>query len=123
MEEQEKETPKAPEASPASSSGEDEKLMAVLCYLGILVLIPLLTKKDDDFVKFHIQQGLALLVAAIVWGFAWIILAFIPVLGWLLAIAGWILLFVLMIIGIVNALNNAKKPLPVLGALGEKFHI
>lgn len=82
-----------------------------------------MVEKDDDFVKFHVQQGLALLVASVIWGFAWVILAFIPFLGWILAVAGWILLFVLMIIGIVNVLNNAKKPLPILGELGEKFKI
>ncbi|MCD6422236.1 hypothetical protein J7L13_02730 [bacterium] len=47
-----------------TSSGE-QKLMAVLCYLGILVLIPLVLKKSDPEVKFHIEQGLTLFVS---WG-------------------------------------------------------
>jgi len=109
--------------SQASNDNGDGKGMAAISYLGILVLIPLLTKKDDPFVKFHVQQGLALLVAGVIWGFAWIILAFIPILGWLIAMAGWVILVVLMVMGIINAVNGAEKPLPILGGFAKAFKI
>lgn len=112
------------ESAPQVKSGaDDNKGMAAISYLGILVLIPLLTKKDDPFVKFHVQQGLALLVAGVVWGFAWIILAFIPILGWLIAMAGWVILVVLMVMGIINAVNGEEKPLPILGNFAKAFKI
>jgi len=123
MEEQEKETPKAPEASPASSSGEDEKLMALLAYFGGLVLIPLLVKKDSEYVRFHVQQGLTLLVAEAVWVIAGRILAFIPILGWLIVVVGWLILLILSFIGIANALSGKKAPLPILGGLAKNFNI
>ena len=112
-----------PKNIPAAGGGDNDKGMAAISYLGLLVLIPLLTKKDDSFVKFHVQQGLVLLIADVIWGFAWVILALIPVLGWLLAVAGWIFLFVLMIIGIINAVNGQEKELPVIGKFAKNFKI
>ena len=77
-------------------------LMAVLCYFGILVLIPLLTdSKNDPFVKFHIKQGLVLLLAGIIVG----LLRQVPIIGWLLSIV----ILVLFIIGIINAARGKKE--------------
>lgn len=90
--------------------------MAVIAY--IIFFLPLLTEaKKDPFVKYHVKQGLALFLAGIVMR----IIAYIPVIGWVLVWPFNILLFVLFIIGIRHALNNEQKPLPVIGKLGEKF--
>ena len=32
---------------------DDKKIMGILSYISFLCLIPLFTKKDDDFVYFH----------------------------------------------------------------------
>ncbi len=111
--------------SPQTSSASvgDDKLMALLCYLGILVLVPLLVKKDSEYVKFHIQQGLVLLVTEIVWSVAWWILALIPVLGWVVGLAGWLVILYLWIVGIVNALSGVKKELPLIGQWGKQFNL
>ena len=39
---------------------DQDKVMLILSYLGLLSLIPLLTVKDSDYVKFHAKQGLVL---------------------------------------------------------------
>jgi len=91
-------------------------LMAVLSYFGILVLIPLLTDaKNDPFVKFHIKQGLVLLIVYVISGF----IIWVPIIGWLLGI----LLFILFIIGVINAASGKETPLPVIGQFGEKINI
>ena len=47
--------------------GEKNTLMAVLAYLGILILVPFLTDaKKDPFVKFHLKQGVALIIVEVV---------------------------------------------------------
>jgi len=113
-------TPPESPTPPAEPQGEGEggdKVMALLCYLGILVVIPLLVKKDDAYVKFHAKQGLVLLIA-------WIILSIIfviPFVGWVVGFIGYIILLVLGIIGIVNALSGKMKPLPIVGKFAEKF--
>ena len=41
---------------------EKGKLMAVLSYIGILVVIPYFAEKENKFVRFHAIQGLNLLL-------------------------------------------------------------
>ena len=90
--------------------------MAVLSYLGILVLIPLLTEaKKEPFVKFHVQQGLVLLIAWVIGG----ILFWIPVIGWLL----WLVIAIFSIVGIVAAASGKETPLPVVADIAKKFKI
>lgn len=96
--------------------------MAILCYLSFLVIIPLLTEaKNESFVKFHIKQGLVLLIASLVVS---LLGSVIPVLGWfIIAPVGAIWLTILMIMGIINAANGAEKELPTIGKYGDKFNI
>ena len=41
--------------------------MAILAYFGILVLIPIFAAKDSKFARFHSNQGLILLIVAILY--------------------------------------------------------
>ena len=99
------------------------KSLAWLSYLGLLLLIPLLVLKDNPYAKYHVKQGLALLILGIASGVAGIVLGFIPVLGWLLWMALWIFIVVLAIIGIINALSGKTEPLPLIGKYGDQFKI
>jgi uncharacterized membrane protein len=101
---------------PEQKDTSSNTLMAVLCYFGILVLIPLVTDaKNDPFVKFHIKQGLALLIVYVIC----FIFLMIPVIGWLLGI----FLFVLFIMGVINAATGKQNSLPVIGQLADKIKI
>ena len=89
-----------------------------LCYLGILVLIPLLTvKKDvrDEFIDCHIKQGLGLLIFSIVIG---IIFSFSPFIGRIL----YLVQFILMILGLVNVSKKKIAALPILGDFFAKLN-
>ena len=92
---------------------ENNKVMAVLAYIGILFLVPLLAAKDSKFARFHANQGLVLFLAGIVSG----VVAVIPILGVLLAAVCSIFLTVLMILGIVNAATGKAKELPIIGKI------
>jgi len=90
--------------------------MAVVAY--IIFFIPLLTDaKNDPFVKYHVKQGLVLFIGYIVT----MIVGMIPVIGWIISPLLGIFLFVLFIIGIMNAVNGKETPLPVLGSFAENF--
>ena len=84
--------------------------MAVLAYLGILVLVPLLAAKESKFARFHTNQGLILLICSIVSFFIGKVpsIAFI---SWILNIA----ILILAIIGIINAVKGETKELPLVG--------
>jgi len=98
---------------------EDNKIIAALSYLGILVLVPLLAKKDSPYCQFHAKQGLVLLIAWIVIG----VVSVIPVLGWIIGILGSIFLLILFIVGLVNSLSGQAKELPLIGQFGSKFNL
>ena len=92
-------------------------LMAILSYIGLLFLVPLLARKDNTFAQFHAKQGLVLFIAEI----ATMFIAWIPILGWIIGLVAWITWFVLSIIGIINVVNDKQVPLPVIGKFAEKF--
>jgi len=101
---------------------EANKLMAILAYLGILVLVPILAAKESPFARFHANQGLLLLLTSIVGGIVVGILATIlalvlGLLGLLLYYAFSFALLALVVIGIINAAKGEKKELPVIGKL------
>ena len=96
---------------------EQNKFMAVLAYLGILVLIPILAAPNSKFARFHSNQGLVLLI----FGFAFSVLArfifFISFLAGLLSFVVSIAFIAFVIIGIVNAVNGKAKELPIIGSI------
>ncbi len=89
---------------------EKNKVMGILAYLGILVLVPLLTAKQSRFAMFHANQGLILFIG---WIALWIV-GMIPIIGWLV-IFGYLFMLLLMVVGIINAAGGKMKPLPVIG--------
>ena len=111
MEEEKKEST-TPEPTGDQKDIEDNKIFAVLAYIGILVLVPFLARKESKFAMFHAKQGLVLLIG-------WVI-------GWLLSFVfiGFILDIVLIVFsiwGIVNAATGKYAKLPLVGDLAEKF--
>ena len=89
----------------AKASVDNQKL-SVLSYLGPLVFIPMITRKDDDFARYHTNQGLSLFLfnglATLLGGEA------------IAGVAGVFSLYC-MIKGISNVLKGKKEPLPLIG--------
>ena len=95
---------------------EDNRVMAILAYIWILFLVPLLAAKQSRYARFHAYQGVTLFIT-------WIA---VQVVGWILpynlsglATIASLGLLVLAVIGIVNAYNGKAKPLPLIGKLLE----
>ncbi|MBR3611270.1 MAG: DUF4870 domain-containing protein [Oscillospiraceae bacterium] len=91
---------------------ENNKLMGILSYIGILVLIPIFAAKDDPFVRYHANQGLVNFIVALVAG----VLTAIPIVGIVAGLVG-IVCFVFSILGIINAVKGEMKPLPFIGGI------
>ena len=89
------------------------KLMAVLAYIGILVLIPLFAAKNSKFARFHTNQGVVLLICDILVSIVGGILASIKLgfIGKLLAIV----VFIFAVVGVINAAQGKAKELPFIG--------
>jgi len=96
---------------------QHNKGMAVLSYFGLLILIPFFIARNDPFVRYHINQGLVLFLVDIICGILGSIIGAIPVVGGIITLALGIVIFVLFIIGIINAVKGEMKPLPLIGGI------
>ena len=104
---------------PKAKLSDDNKVFAVLSYLGLLSLIPLLLKKNDEYVQFHARQGFVLAIAEIAACFLNII-PFIGPIFWM--ILGFVFVIV-SIVGIMKALEGERWEIPVLGEYAKKIKI
>lgn len=105
-----------PATQPVSGNNDvnDNKAMAIIGYIiPLLFFIPLVTDaKNSPFAKFHANQQLILLIAAI----AVNVLGALPIIGWFIIWPlGTIALIVFAIIGIMNAARGEMKELPLVG--------
>jgi uncharacterized membrane protein len=108
-----------PPQTPPQPASQNETLMAVLAYLGILIIIPFLVAKNDGFVKFHLRQGLVLVIIEVI---VWLLSAFTWQLWPVLQLVNLGTL-ILAIIGIVNVVNHKEAELPLVGSWAHSFNI
>src|ERR1700722_8161962 len=84
----------------------DGKMYAVLSYLSIFCIVPLILKKNNAFVLFHGRQGLVLFVAEV----ATLVISI--VVSWVLRPLVFIL-FAFSFWGMVNAIRGQAVELPI----------
>ena len=102
----------------------DNKLMAVLSYIGILVLVPIFAAKDSPYARFHANQGLVLLISEVAVSiFTFIVKSVLNNISWLLssAVVGLlslanILFLMAAVLGIIYAVQGKFKELPLIGS-------
>jgi len=90
----------------------------VLCYLGLLSLVPYFVARDRETLKFHARQGLALAILEV--GCAGITV--IPLVGFV-RVLGLFLCLALSIIGIVKALGGQRWRMPVAADMAERLDL
>lgn len=90
---------------------ETNKWICAVAY--IIFFIPILVDSKNEGYKFHTNQGLNLFLLFIAIS---IVGSFVPVIGWFIILPlGGIVSFMLCVIGIINAINEKCKELPVIG--------
>jgi uncharacterized membrane protein len=92
---------------------------AALSYLLVGVIWYFLDEKmkRDDFVKFHVKQGLVLLISIL----ALQVLSTLMILLTFLWFVIGLFLLIIGLIGVVYALENKEKPMPILGKYAKNF--
>lgn len=109
---------------------QENKPMAILAYIGILVLIPIFAAPNSKFARFHSNQGLWIAIAGVALSvlqvmvnlaFPWYspLFALRYALTGILALAGLGLL-AYMILGIINAAQGQYKYLPLMDKILAK---
>ena len=102
------------------------KGMSVLSYLGLLWLIPFFdnTRRNNPYVRFHMNQGLILLIISLIIQVIGAVVCAVLDFFWLSFISSIVgvavdfvqfIIFAFEILGIVNVLKNTAKELPFIG--------
>ena len=125
MDEQTQQAPQAEAPKPEQSAGDDQKkIWGILGYIvGITFFIPLVidSLKNNAYSKFHANQQLVLMIAGVALGIVLPIIAAVPIIGWIIALVGapvlWIVLLVFAILGIISASKGEMRPLPIIGGI------
>jgi uncharacterized membrane protein len=102
-----------------SSTGMEPNLAALLSYVAGVVtgIIFWVIEKDSSYVKFHAMQSIILFGG---WFVLYIILGFIPVIGWMIQMIGGLGILVLWILLMIKAYNGERFKLPVIGDIAER---
>lgn len=99
------------------------KTIAILSYITIIGwLVAYFKNKDmapkNDLAVYHLKQGLGFFIVSVILNIGLsVITALVPSLYFINLIG--IVLFIIWIIGIINAANEVKKPLPLIGKIFE----
>jgi uncharacterized membrane protein len=96
----------------------DETIMLVLCYLGLLALVPYLAARDAPVIRHHARQGVALGLLGV--GCAG--LSLVPFLGFI-GHLGLVGVLVLSVIGIVKALDRSDWRAPVAADVADRLQL
>ena len=90
------------------------KMFAVMAYLSILCILPLILKKDNDFVLAHGKQGLVIFIGEVG------VFIFSILFPWLLKL-GLFVLGLFSLLGIVAVLRGRSIELPVITRISEQI--
>lgn len=97
----------------------DKKTTSWVSYLTFVGWIVAFCAGDKEGAKFHLNQSLVIWLGVLC-SYVASVIAFIPFLGWLISLAIAVLdvfLLVMWIIGLINAINQEEKELPIIGAI------
>jgi len=100
-----------------SSTGLDENVAGLLCYLlGFITgIVFLVVEKKSRFVKFHAMQSTITFLSLFVIS---VVLGWIPIIG-LLVYPIWILSLILWLVLMIKALQGKRYSLPIVGKMAE----
>ena len=115
-----------------STVSTNDRWLSSICYLSVIVLIPIFLVKDKSpYLIRHCQQGFAILAVEIVIWFALSIIdptvGSIPVLGLLISfvlhLAGFIALLAISVIGFVKGLSGEEWTIPFIDEFADKVPV
>jgi len=115
-----------PDFNKKSSTGMEPKIAVLLAYLFSWLggLIILLIEKENRFVKWNALQALILGIVEAIIVILMIIFGWIPFIGWLFVVIGWLALvaiLVAVIIAIVKAFSGETFRIPGISSLTDKY--
>ena len=121
-----------PPVTTAAPSAAEDKTVAIISYITIIGFIIAIVMHGSNKTKlgaFHLRQVLGFIISSFAIGIGAMIvvfvLAFIPVVGPIIAMLTWgamgLTFFVMWLLGLIAAVNGQQKPIPVIGDYYQKW--
>jgi uncharacterized membrane protein len=114
-------SPSVPAVGAASNEDKTIAIVSYLTLIGFIAAVVMHGSKKTALGSFHLRQSLGLMATSVAMIFVGMVLAFIPILGWLTDLALWVGIVVLWFMGFLAAVNGQRKTVPVLGEHYQKW--
>ena len=110
----------------------EDRIFAALSYVSVLFVVPWILRADDEDIRFHVRQGIALFGAEMVVWFALFLLdTFLAALLsggeiWLVKALGaiaWIVFAALSLAGIYFAATGKRWKMPILSQIAARIKV
>ena len=96
----------------------DKKVTGIVAYITWIGLLIAFLAGDKEGAKFHLNQALVLVILSFAGGIVGSVLLFIiPLVGSLVSTVVSIFVFVCSILGIISAVKEEEKELPLIGQI------
>ena len=105
------------EEKPEFVSPEESRrrVLAAISYLGALFLVPLILYRHDEFVRFHVRQGIVMCVVEVLAGG----LVWVPLIGWTAGLA----VFVIVAAAFLRTMDGQKWEIPLVAGYAKKIKL
>lgn len=100
-----------------NKEGKNIAVISYITIIGLIIAFVMNSDKKDAFASYHIKQSLGMAITGIALG----VIGLIPILGWIINILGIFIILYMWIMGLVNAINEKTKPVPLLGKKYEEW--
>lgn len=102
-----------------NTSAETGKTAAIVAYLtifGTIIAFFLNNDSKNPFASFHIRQALGIHICYFLIG------ALVSIFNsWMISYAFWIFIFVLLVYGLITAIQGEQREVPLLGPYFQKW--
>ena len=107
-----------PEPQPVKTT--DDNLIAALCYISVIGIIILLTKRGSEYLSFHAKQATVLAISEVV-----LVVISLPLMIflWPVIYLLWLVFVVASIVGFLKAYGGQRYKLPVVGDIAESINL
>ncbi len=105
------------EVNTSTSEGKTTAIIAYITLIGLIIAFVMNSEKKNKFAQYHIRQSLGLALSGLVLG----AIGLIPILGWIINILGFFVMVYMWVMGLMNAINEKQKPVPILGKKYEEW--
>lgn len=95
----------------------DQKTTSIVAYLTWVGWLVAFLAGDKEGAKFWLNQSLVLILCDIALSIVMGVLVFIPIIGALISTVVGIGMIVFWVLGLIAAINQEEKPLPIIGGI------